>query len=96
MGALFRLARLLLQRNWQATYHAAKAPEGLTLLFPMNELFEKSISVLLRRTLARSAIEVIDQGGHRACLGVFTGDYRHQVEEAQPRSARPQARGEPG
>ena len=71
--ALFRLARLLLQRDWQATHHQAKAPEGLTLLFPMNDLFEKYIAVLLRRALAGSGIEVIDQGGHRACLGAFTG-----------------------
>jgi 5-methylcytosine-specific restriction enzyme subunit McrC len=46
---------------------------GLTLLFPMNDLFEKYIAVLLRRALAGSGIEVIDQGGHRACLGTFTG-----------------------
>jgi len=71
--ALFGLARLLLQRDWQATHHAAKAPEGLTLLFPMNDLFEKYIAVLLRRALAGSGIEVIDQGGHRACLGTYTG-----------------------
>jgi 5-methylcytosine-specific restriction enzyme subunit McrC len=71
--ALFRLAGLLLQRDWQATHHQTKAPEGLTLLFPMNDLFEKYIAVLLRRALAGSEIEVIDQGGHRACLGVFTG-----------------------
>lgn len=73
--ALFRLARLLLQRDWQATHHAAKAPEGLTLLFPMNDLFEKYIAVLLRRALADRGVEVIDQGGHRACLGAFTGDH---------------------
>jgi len=73
--ALFRLARLLLQRDWQATNHQANAPEGLTLLFPMNDLFEKYITVLLRRALAGSGIEVIDQGGHRACLGAFTGEH---------------------
>lgn len=73
--ALFRLARLLLQRDWQATHHAAKAPEGLTLLFPMNDLFEKYIAVLLRRALAERGVEVIDQGGHRACLGRFTGEH---------------------
>jgi 5-methylcytosine-specific restriction enzyme subunit McrC len=39
----------------------------------MNDLFEKYIAVLLRRALAGSGIEVIDQGGHRACLGAFTG-----------------------
>ncbi|WP_086619708.1 McrC family protein [Erythrobacter tepidarius] len=74
-AALFRLARLLLQRDWQATHHAAKAPEGLTLLFPMNDLFEKYIAVLLRRALVGTGIEVIDQGGHRACLGAFTGEH---------------------
>ncbi len=73
--ALFRLARLLLQRDWQATHHHARAPDGLTLLFPMNDLFEKYIAVLLRRALAGSGIEVIDQGGHRACLGFFTGGH---------------------
>ncbi|KPF64266.1 McrC family protein [Porphyrobacter sp. AAP60] len=73
--ALFRLARLLLQRDWQATHHEAKAPEGLTLLFPMNDLFEKYVAVLLRRALAGSDIEVLDQGGHRACLGAFTGEH---------------------
>jgi len=72
-AALFRLARLLLRPDWQATHHAAKAPEGLTLLFPMNDLFEQYIAVLLRWALAGSGIEVIDQGGHRACLGDFTG-----------------------
>ena len=78
--ALFRLARLLLQRDWQATHHQTKAPEGLTLLFPMNDLFEKYIAVLLRRALAGSGIEVIDQGGHRACLGAFTGAHLESGE----------------
>ena len=74
-AALFRLARLLLQREWQATHHAANAPEGLTLLFPMNDLFEKYIAALMRKALAGSGIEVVDQGGHRACLGAFTGGH---------------------
>ncbi|WP_027443691.1 McrC family protein [Erythrobacter cryptus] len=73
--ALFRLARLLLQRDWQATHHDARKPEGLTLLFPMNDLFEKYVAALLRRALAGNGIEVIDQGGHRACLGTFTGQH---------------------
>ena len=74
-AALFRLSKLLLQREWQATHHSAKAPDGLTLLFPMNDLFEKYVAVLLRRALAGSGIEVIEQGGHRACLGDFTGEH---------------------
>lgn len=73
--SLFRLTRLLLQRDWQATHHSAKAPDGVTLLFPMNDLFEKYIAALLRKALANSGVEVVDQGGHRACLGSFTGQH---------------------
>lgn len=75
--SLFRLARLLLQRDWQATHHSARAPEGLTLLFPMNDLFEKYIAALLRKALTNSGVEVVDQGGHRACLGAYTGQHLH-------------------
>ena len=63
--SLFRLAQLLLRRDWQATH----------LLFPMNDLFEKYIAALMRKALAGSGIEVVDQGGHRACLGAFTGGH---------------------
>lgn len=73
--SLFRLAKLLLRRDWQATHHAAKSPEGLTLLFPMNDLFEKYIAAMIRKALAGTGIEVVDQGGHRACLGEFTGQH---------------------
>lgn len=74
-GSLFRLAQLLLRRNWQATHHAVRAPEGFSLLFPMNDLFEKYVAAMMRRALAKSGIEVVDQGGHRACLGAFTGEH---------------------
>ena len=73
--SLFRLAQLLLRRDWQATHHAASAPEGLTLLFPMNDLFEKYVAAMMRKALAGSGVEVVDQGGHRACLGAFTGEH---------------------
>ncbi|MBA4766199.1 MAG: McrC family protein [Sphingomonadales bacterium] len=73
--SLFRLAQLLLRRDWQATHHAARSPEGVTLLFPMNDLFEKYVAALLRKALAGSEVEVVDQGGHRACLGMFTGEH---------------------
>lgn len=73
--SLFRLVQLLLQHKWQSTHHAHMAPEGVTLLFPMNDLFEKYVSALLRQALSATQIEVIDQGGHRACLGVFTGEH---------------------
>jgi 5-methylcytosine-specific restriction enzyme subunit McrC len=67
--SLFALARLFLARQWQATHHAAAAPEGVTLLFPMNVLFESYVAARLRRALAGSAIEVVAQGGLLHCLG---------------------------
>ena len=73
--SLFRLAELLLRRDWQATNHQSRMPEGFTLLFPMNDLFEKYVAAIMRKALAGSGIEVIDQGGHRACLGAYTGDH---------------------
>ncbi len=69
------MRQLLLRRDWQATHHAARAPEGFSLLFPMNDLFEKYVAALMRKALAGSGIEVVDQGGHRACLGAFTGEH---------------------
>jgi 5-methylcytosine-specific restriction enzyme subunit McrC len=73
--SLFSLAQLLIRREWQATNHAVNAPEGLTLLFPMNDLFETYIIALLRKALAESGIEVVGQGGHRSCLGPFSGEH---------------------
>lgn len=68
-GNLFRMARLLLRRDWQATHHHGAAPEGLTLLFPMNDLFEAYVAALLRRAVVGTGVEVITQGGLRHCLG---------------------------
>jgi 5-methylcytosine-specific restriction enzyme subunit McrC len=73
--SLFSLAQLLLRREWQETHHSAKGSEGFTLLFPMNDLFEKYIVAMMRKALAASEIDVIDQGGHRACLGAFSGKH---------------------
>lgn len=68
-GSLFALAKLFLRGDWQATHHAATAPDGITLLFPMNVLFEAYVAARLRRTLAGSGIEVTAQGGLAYCLG---------------------------
>lgn len=73
--SLFALARLLLRREWQTTHHANAAPQGLTLLFPMNDLFEAYVGALLRRALVGSGIEVVEQGGRKSCLGEFTGEH---------------------
>ena len=67
--SLFELAKLFLKRDWQATHHRAGADEGITLLFPMNDLFESYIAALLRRALAGSDLEVVAQGGLKYCLG---------------------------
>ena len=67
--SLFDLAKLFLKRDWQATHHSDKAAEGITLLFPMNDLFESYVASLLRRALAGTDIEVTEQGGLKYCLG---------------------------
>lgn len=66
---LLDLARLLLGGRWQQTHAEARAPEGVTLLFPMNDLFERYIAIQLRRALAGTGLEVIAQGGFAYCLG---------------------------
>lgn len=72
---LFKLARLLLRREWQATHHDAAAAPGITLLFPMNDLFEAYVAALLRRALADTGVEVVEQGGRKYCLGNYTGEH---------------------
>ena len=67
--SLFDLAKLFLKRDWQATHHREKGGEGITLLFPMNDLFESYVACLLRRALAGTNIEVSEQGGLKYCLG---------------------------
>jgi 5-methylcytosine-specific restriction enzyme subunit McrC len=73
-GNLFALAKLLLKRDWQTTRHEALSRDGLTLLFPMNDLFESAIAALLRRALAGSGVEVVEQGGLKFCLGDWALD----------------------
>lgn len=67
--SLLELARLLLGQRWQQAHAAPHAPEGLSLLFPMNDLFEAYVAVQLRRALADGDWEVVTQGGLRHCLG---------------------------
>ncbi|WP_422012216.1 McrC family protein [Reyranella sp.] len=65
---LFELAKLFLKREWQRTNHDAKASQGITLLFPMNDLFEAYIAALARGVLQSSNLTVQSQGGLRYCL----------------------------
>lgn len=67
--ALLDLARLLLGGRWQQTHAEARAPEGITLLFPMNELFERYVAAQLRRALAGTGLDLVAQGGFAYCLG---------------------------
>src|SRR5690606_29784564 len=54
--ALYKLARLFLQREWQATHFDNRAQHGITLLFPMNDLFEGYIAALTKRALRGSQL----------------------------------------
>ncbi len=72
--SLFRLARLLMGRKWQATGHDAQGAAGTSLLFAMDKLFENAVAALMRRALAGSGIEVVAQGGLRHCLGAWHED----------------------
>ena len=65
---LYGLAKLFLKREWQRTNHDAKAGQGITLLFAMNDLFEAYIAALARRALRHSDLTVHSQGGLLYCL----------------------------
>jgi 5-methylcytosine-specific restriction enzyme subunit McrC len=67
--SLLDLARLLLGSRWQQTHADARAPEGITLLFPMNDLFERYIAIQLRQALMGKEVDVVAQGGFAYCLG---------------------------
>jgi 5-methylcytosine-specific restriction enzyme subunit McrC len=67
---LYDLSKLLLARDWQTTcYDAHNAGPGVSLLFPMNDLFEATVAAGLRKALTNHDIDVVVQGGHRYCLG---------------------------
>lgn len=67
-ATLYGLARLFLKREWQATHHDARAEQGITLLFPMNDLFEAYVAALAKRALRGTDLTVHAQGGGLFCL----------------------------
>jgi 5-methylcytosine-specific restriction enzyme subunit McrC len=71
--SVLALARQLLGRDWQDTKSAREAPEGTSLLFPMNDLFEAYVAALARRALSPFGIEVRAQGGGAFCLADWSG-----------------------
>jgi 5-methylcytosine-specific restriction enzyme subunit McrC len=83
---LLALAKLLLGQHWQQTHADARQPEGITLLFPMHELFERYVAVQARRALAPLGLEVVAQGGFASCLGEWrAGEVcRGQVFSTRP------------
>lgn len=67
---LHRLACLFLRRDWQST--AGGRAEGFSLLFPMNDLFEKFIARRLQHALGAGRVDlqsrrylIADEGGAR-------------------------------
>jgi len=73
-SSLLELARLLLGQRWQETHAALHEPPGISLLFPMNDLFEAYVAAQLRRALADSGLDIVTQGGLRYCLGPWRED----------------------
>lgn len=65
---LYNLARLFLKREWQATHADPAMRHGISLLFPMNKLFEAYITALTRRALMGTNLTVHAQSGFLNCL----------------------------
>jgi len=57
---LYRLAKLLLQRQWQSTNIGMSS--GIALLFPMNDLFEAFVARNLKRALPEHDVRIQDSG----------------------------------
>jgi 5-methylcytosine-specific restriction enzyme subunit McrC len=72
--SLLALARQLFGRDWQDTRSAREAPEGISLLFPMNDLFEAYVAALARRALSPFEIDVKAQGGGAFCLADWSDE----------------------
>jgi 5-methylcytosine-specific restriction enzyme subunit McrC len=81
--ALFGLARLFLKRDWQATHYDPFGHQGITLLFPMNDLFEAYIAAVMRRSLRPAGLSVETQAGRLYCL-VEEGDQRQKRFQTRP------------
>ena len=80
---LYGLARLFLKREWQATHHDVRAPHGITLLFPMNDLFEAYIAALARRALRGTEWTAYIQSGGLFCL-VEEGNSANHASRPNP------------
>ena len=81
--ALYGLARLFLKREWQATHYDGHTQHGITLLFPMNDLFEAYIAALAKRALRGTTWTVHTQGGGLFCL-IEEGERGRQRFQTKP------------
>lgn len=81
-----KVSKGVLKRLSPKTRAAPQAPPGISLLFPMNELFEAYVAALARRALAPHGIEVQAQGGFLNCLWELDdeGVERRQLFSTKP------------
>ncbi|WP_433704113.1 McrC family protein [Paraburkholderia sacchari] len=80
---LYGLARMFLKREWQATHYDGRPRHGITLLFPMNDLFEAYIAALAKRALRGTEWTVDTQGGGLFCL-IEEGEGGRQRFQTKP------------
>lgn len=80
---LYKFARLFLKREWQATHYDGRGQHGITLLFPMNDLFETYIGALAKRALRGTEWTVHTQGGGSFCL-IEEGEGGRQRFQTKP------------
>lgn len=65
---LVTLAQMLMRRDWQDTRHDPGRQQGISLLFPMNDLFETYVATLSRRVARRHGFTMEAQGGGLFCV----------------------------
>lgn len=68
---LLRWAELFLGDRFQTTHLGSE--KGVSLLFPMHELFERYCTRRLRAALVDTGLSVTGQGGRRPCLRTVAG-----------------------
>ncbi len=81
---LVTLARMLMGRDWQDTRHDSGRQQGVSLLFPMNDLFETYIATLAGRVARRRGLIMEAQGGGLFCLREEDEDRGRQLFQTRP------------
>ena len=82
-GPLVRLARLLLEGDYQTT--SSGLVTGTALLFDMGRLFEAYVAKVLQRAMRGHAFQIIAQGGRRYCMAEIDADGQRGREHFQTR-----------